>query len=100
MCVTCHHGFICLLNLICWISAVRLQKSSKLDLAFILSPSFMLTLINVAVGQKGPILLKGKSQLHGRKNLKITIYAPMIYTAPCIMFWMRAYSLLGHVGGG
>jgi hypothetical protein len=24
----------------------------------------------------------------------------MIYTAPCIMFWMRAYPLLGQVGGG
>jgi hypothetical protein len=21
---------------------------------------------------------------------ELTIYAPMIYTAPCIMFWMRA----------
>ncbi len=31
---------------------------------------------------------------------KITIYAPMIYTAPCKMFWMRAYPLLGQVGGG
>jgi hypothetical protein len=30
----------------------------------------------------------------------ITIYAPMIYTAPCIMFWMRAYPLRGEVGGG
>ncbi len=30
----------------------------------------------------------------------ITIYAPMIYTAPCIMFWMRAYPLQGKVGGG
>jgi hypothetical protein len=30
---------------------------------------------------------------------KIT-YAPMIYTALCIMFWMRAYPLLGQVGGG
>ena len=30
----------------------------------------------------------------------ITIYAPMIYTAPCIMFWMRAYQLRGKVGGG
>jgi hypothetical protein len=30
----------------------------------------------------------------------LTIYAPMIYTAPCIMFWMRAYSLRGEVGGG
>jgi hypothetical protein len=28
----------------------------------------------------------------------ITIYAPVIYTAPCIMFWMRAYTL--HGGGG
>jgi hypothetical protein len=27
------------------------------------------------------------------------IYAPMIYTAPCIMFWMRAYPLHGEVGG-
>jgi hypothetical protein len=33
-------------------------------------------------------------------NLKITIYAPMIYTAPCPMFWMRAYSFRGEVGGG
>jgi len=24
----------------------------------------------------------------------------MIYTAPCIMFWMRAYPLLGEVEGG
>ncbi len=31
---------------------------------------------------------------------KITIYAPMIYTALCIMFWIRAYPLLGQVGGG
>jgi hypothetical protein len=30
----------------------------------------------------------------------LTIYAPMIYTAPCIMFWMHAYPLLGQVGGG
>ncbi len=30
----------------------------------------------------------------------ITIYAPMIYTALCIMFWMRAYPLRGEMGGG
>jgi hypothetical protein len=30
----------------------------------------------------------------------ITIYAPLIYTALCIMFWMRAYPLRGEVGGG
>ncbi len=30
----------------------------------------------------------------------ITIYAPVIYTAPCIMFWMGAYTLRGEVGGG
>jgi hypothetical protein len=30
----------------------------------------------------------------------LTIYAPMIYTAPCIMFWMRAYPLRGQVVGG
>ncbi len=35
----------------------------------------------------------------------ITIYATMIYTAPCIMFLMRAYPkciypLRGQVGGG
>jgi hypothetical protein len=29
-----------------------------------------------------------------------TTYAPMIYTALCIIFWMRAYPLLGQVGGG
>jgi hypothetical protein len=35
-----------------------------------------------------------------KSNAEITIYAPMIYTAPCIMFWMRADTLLGQVGGG
>jgi hypothetical protein len=29
----------------------------------------------------------------------LTIYATMIYTAPCIMFWVRAYPLRGEVGG-
>jgi hypothetical protein len=29
----------------------------------------------------------------------ITIYVPMIYTALCIIFWMRAYPLRGQVGG-
>jgi hypothetical protein len=30
----------------------------------------------------------------------VTIHAPAIYTAPCIMFWMVAYTLRGEVGGG
>jgi hypothetical protein len=30
----------------------------------------------------------------------LTIYASVIYTAPCIMFWMGAYTLRGEVGGG
>ncbi len=30
----------------------------------------------------------------------LAIYAPMINTAPCIMFWMCAYPLQGQVGGG
>ncbi len=29
-----------------------------------------------------------------------TTYALMIYTALCMMFWMRVYPLLGQVGGG
>jgi hypothetical protein len=40
--------------------------------------------------------------MEGKKGyfkLKITIYATLIYTAPCIMFWMRAYPLLGQAGG-
>jgi hypothetical protein len=28
-----------------------------------------------------------------------TTYAPMIFTTLCTMFWMRAYPLLGQVGG-
>jgi hypothetical protein len=31
---------------------------------------------------------------------ELTIYAPMIYTALYIMFWIRAYPLRGEVGGG
>ncbi len=34
------------------------------------------------------------------KEKIITSYAPVIYTAPCIMFWMGAYALRGEVGGG
>jgi len=32
--------------------------------------------------------------------LILTIYAPVIYTRPCIMFWRRGYTLRGEVGGG
>jgi hypothetical protein len=30
----------------------------------------------------------------------ITIYAPVIYTGPCIMFWRRGYTFRWEVGGG
>ncbi len=30
----------------------------------------------------------------------LTIYAPMVYTAPCRMFLMRADTVRGQVGGG
>jgi hypothetical protein len=33
------------------------------------------------------------------KRYEITIYAPMIYTAPCVRFLMRADRLRGEVGG-
>jgi hypothetical protein len=33
-------------------------------------------------------------------NERITIYAPMIYTAPCVIVLMRADTLCGKVGGG
>ncbi len=36
-------------------------------------------------------------------NLGLTIYAPMIYTAPCVMFLMRADTYVGKwwgVGAG
>jgi hypothetical protein len=33
-------------------------------------------------------------------NTNITIYAPIVYTVPCIMFWIRAYPLRGQVRGG
>jgi hypothetical protein len=38
--------------------------------------------------------------MHRRTGTKITIYAPVIYTRPCIMFWRRGYTLRGKVGGG
>jgi hypothetical protein len=39
--------------------------------------------------------------LHRARNSRgIAIYALMFYTASCIMVWMRAYPLPGHVGGG
>ncbi len=30
----------------------------------------------------------------------LTIYAPVISTGPCIMFWRRGYTLRGEVGVG
>jgi hypothetical protein len=37
---------------------------------------------------------------HQGARVHKTTYAPMIYTALCIMFWMRVYPLLREVGGG
>ncbi len=34
------------------------------------------------------------------EQFKLTIYAPMIYKAPCVMFLMRADTLHGQVGRG
>jgi hypothetical protein len=38
--------------------------------------------------------------LHSTTWRVLTIYAPVIYTRPCIMFWRRGYTLRGEVGGG
>ncbi len=46
------------------------------------------------------LLTRKRSGKHIKSRTTITIYAPMIYTAPCIMLWMRAYPLRGEVGGG
>jgi hypothetical protein len=35
-----------------------------------------------------------------RRETILTIYAPMIYTAPCVRFLMRGDTLRGEVGGG
>ncbi len=34
------------------------------------------------------------------RRFVITIFAPMIYTAPCVIFLMRADTFRGQVGGG
>jgi hypothetical protein len=36
----------------------------------------------------------------GGSDAIITIYAPMIYTAPCVMVLMRADTYVGKWGGG
>jgi hypothetical protein len=43
---------------------------------------------------------KGTNDVNYGCRKKIDIYAPMIYTALCIMFLMRADTLRGDVGGG
>jgi hypothetical protein len=45
-----------------------------------------------------PLSMGPETSLMG--SLHKTTYAPMIYTALCIMFWMRVYPFLGQVGGG
>jgi hypothetical protein len=42
----------------------------------------------------------GTNSAHPMLYMLITIYAPVIYTRPCIMFWRRGYTLRGEVGGG
>ncbi len=42
----------------------------------------------------------GREEFSGEKQVGIIIYAPMIYTAPCVMFLIRADTLRGQVGGG
>jgi hypothetical protein len=42
----------------------------------------------------GPAIQLGDSRVHK------TTYAPMIYTAPCVMFLMRADTVRGEVVGG
>ncbi len=44
--------------------------------------------------------LKMKKEDPAAHCYKITIYAPVIYTRPCIMFWRSGYTLRGEVGGG
>ncbi len=55
------------------------------------------------------VLTSGGGQVLPRETIRLlcvrvqynySIYAPMIYTALFIMFWMRAYPLQGQVGGG
>ena len=82
--------------------------------------SILSTLWHCLCGPPGPVF-PAKAAFHGRPKKPaaptvkaatswscrgwpwgeavLTIYAPMIYTAPCIMFCMRAYPLRGHVGG-
>ncbi len=49
-------------------------------------------------GNMYSIIMKNSTEEQG--PLVLTIYAPMIYTEPYIMFWMRAYPLRGQVGRG
>jgi hypothetical protein len=55
-----------------------------LYLLSILSPCFRLSSASVSYAQK---------EMHPLTRFRITIYAPMIYTAPCVMFLMRADAL-------
>ncbi len=49
---------------------------------------------------RGELCIPLSEIIKGLQSSLLAIYAPMIYTAPCIMFWMRAYPLWGQVGGG
>ncbi len=49
--------------------------------------------------QMVPEKLKMEHILNFKVNISYVIYAPMIYTAPCLMFLMRADPLREQVGG-
>jgi hypothetical protein len=46
------------------------------------------------------MLLGLRAIIKEEEEAVLTIYAPVIYTRPCIMFWRRGYTLRGEVGGG
>ncbi len=59
------------------------------------------TSFNILTLRRAPMNLSGfRVQEMGMPQSTLTIYAPMIYTAPCVIVLMRADTLCGEVGGG
>ncbi len=79
-------------------------KAWKFFTFFYICGSFLSCWIRIRIQQLKLMLIHPDPfRIHNPGTLlageKLTIYAPMIYTAPCIMFWMCAYPLRGEVGG-
>ncbi len=81
-------------------TAVPIRGKSQLKAFYIRESNQIKLIYFVQNSRSNPYIAPIVIPASGTITVLATIHAPMNYTAPCIMFWMHAYTLRGEVGGG